>query len=91
MGLFFEKSEQESSKLFKVIDVVMLVILTILFSLTILSEFDLLYVGTLFLFLGVRSLIDAIERFIAKEQKKSAVHVGFAIIFLTTASSLLFI
>jgi hypothetical protein len=89
MGLFFEKREQESSKPFIVIDVVMLVVLAFLFFLTILSDFNFVYVGTLFMFLGVRSLIDAIESFITKE-KKFKVHLGFAIIIFISASSFLF-
>jgi hypothetical protein len=90
MGLFFEQREQESSKPFIVIDVIMLVILAFLFFFTIISDFNFVYVGTLFMFLGVRSLIDAIESFISKEQKKFKVHFGFAIIFFISASSFLF-
>lgn len=87
MGLFFEKSKQESSKPFKIINYFMILILVYLLIVTILNDFNSIYVGTLFLFIGGRFFIDAIENYLHKEQRKFMINLGLAIILFISTSS----
>ncbi|KAA0560438.1 hypothetical protein ACQCWA_11850 [Rossellomorea aquimaris] len=89
MGLLFEKRKQESSKPFKVINYIMIAILLLLLFITILNDFNSIYVGTLFIFLGGSFFIDAIENFLNKEQKKFIINLGLAIILFVSTSSFL--
>ena len=71
MGLFFKKAERKkSSKSLSTMKNIMLVTMILLLVLALISWSDLIYLRIVFILVGVLSIIEGIESYFHKEDKK---------------------
>jgi hypothetical protein len=88
MGIFFEK--RESTKPFKIIRFLLIIVTIVLFIVAISSGFDFFYLGILFMLVGVSNTLDGIESYLKKENKWRYIsEFGFAILWVISSVILL--
>jgi hypothetical protein len=79
MGMFFEK--RESTKPFRIIRYLFIIVTIVIFIVAISSGFDFFYLGILFMLVGVSNILDGIESYLKKENKWRYIsEFGFAIL-----------
>lgn len=86
MGLLFTRKTYKSSKLVSILRTLMILIMSVFLILGIINDYDFFYLGLLFLFAALDSLIEAIEAYFKAENKKEyLVQFGFCAIWFFLA------
>ena len=87
MGLFFEKRvKKKSSKPFIVLKILLVIIALFILVMSIITDFDYL-LRSLFILFGVNSIIDGIEGYFQKEEKRFyLLDFGFGVLYVILSS-----
>ena len=89
MNIFFEKTyKKKSSKPFLILKMLLISLMIAMLIMTIWNNLDIFYVRLVFILAGINFLVDAIESYLQKENKKviirevvlGTVHILFALI-----------